>query len=269
MRNKIDTLRQKYSQIFIIVSPPRCSSTALARVFWEHPVIRYYAHEPFESMYFLDHNLDTVIDLLLDPLDLKPLKSDPANCIGTGLVIKEMPYQVGEKFELLASFATAPLVFLIRDPRLNIASRMRKKIEVGDSPFFPVIETGWKLLDKQIATCDTARIPYFIVDSKDFRSHPKIVLKNLFYRLGLSFSEDMLEWHPQPTIDIDNLDGQHTHLYKKVLKSGGLMPDDAPIPSIESFSEDHGFRQHAIECMSIYHKLREHPQLVKPGESNK
>ena len=41
--------RSRYSDVIVIVSPPRCRSTALARVFWEHPLVRYYAHEPFES----------------------------------------------------------------------------------------------------------------------------------------------------------------------------------------------------------------------------
>jgi hypothetical protein len=259
-----DALRQKYPQIFTIVSPPRCSSTALARIFWEHPQIRYYAHEPFESMYFLDQDLDGAFDKLMDSMDLKPLKKDPDSCDGSGLVIKVMPYQVGENFELLAGFTTAPLVFLIRDPRINIASRMKKKLEVGDNPLFPSIETGWELLEKQITFCDTAGIPYFVVDSKDFRGHPKSVLRELFTRMHLSFSEEMLVWQPQPSIDIDNLDGTHTHLYEQVLQSGKLIPDDTPIPPIEFFPEEDEFRQHVIECLGIYQKLREHAHLVQP-----
>lgn len=266
MRFNKDTILKKYSGIYGIVSPPRCSSTALARVFWEHPEIRYYSHEPFESMYFLEKDLDAAYDALINPLDLKPLKKNTDNSNGNGLVIKVMPYQVGENFEWFASLVTAPLVFLIRDPRLNISSRMKKKMEVGDDPHFPLIETGWELLEEQVAFCETAGIPYFIVDSQDFRAHPKSVLKELFNRLNLRFSDEMLLWQPQPTMDIDNLEGTHTHLYQQVLQSGKLIPDLSPIPSIDSFPEDHGIRQHVIECLSIYKKLRNHTRLVKPVE---
>jgi hypothetical protein len=175
-----------------------------------------------------------------------------------------MPYQVGTHFESLVKLATAPIIFLIRDPRLNISSRMKKKAEVGDSPLFPLIETGWRLLEAQIAFCQAAGISHFIVDSRDFRNQSACVLKELFIRLDLSFSEDFLFWKSQPTIDIDNLDGKHAHLYKKVLHSDGLLPDEEPIPSLEYFPEDGGFRRHVIDCLNIYKQLRESVQLVSP-----
>lgn len=257
-------LKQTYSKVVVIVSPPRCSSTALSRVFWEHPQIRYYSHEPFEASYYLDENLDDVFGQLKNPLDLRPLKMNSGEFAGRGIVIKEMPYQVGEYFETLANFATAPIIFLIRDPRLNIASRMKKKEEVGDSPLFPLIETGWKLLESQVTFCETAEIPFLVVDSRDFRNHPQSVLKKLFNQLHLSFSEELLTWKHHLDIDIDNLDGKHTHLYRKVLQSGGLIPDDVPIPSLEFFPEDGGFRQHVIECLEAYKQLRENKHIITP-----
>ena len=74
-KSRFNALRKRYDNIYVIVSPPRCSSTAFARVFWEQPSIRYYAHEPFEGTYFMNQDLDHVLDNLRMPLDLRDIKS--------------------------------------------------------------------------------------------------------------------------------------------------------------------------------------------------
>lgn len=68
-----DTIAQ-YDPIIGIISPPRCSATAFARVFWQHPAIRYYAHEPFEVTYYLNEDVTTVAQQLNQPLDLAALE---------------------------------------------------------------------------------------------------------------------------------------------------------------------------------------------------
>jgi len=264
MAFEIANIRKAYLNVFVIVSPPRCSSTALARVFWEHPLVRYYSHEPFEVLYYSNQSADEALSRLQTPLDLRPLKKEPEGCVGNGIVIKEMPYQIGKYFELLVLLATAPIIFLIRDPRLSISSRIKKRIEVGDSPLFPITETGWNLLEAQIAFCQRNKIQFFIVDSSDFRNHPSSVLKELFKRLKLSFSSELLRWKPQFAIDIDNLGGRHSHLYYEVLRSERLLPDEAFVPPLELFPEDSGFRQHVIECLNIYSGLKKLPELLNP-----
>ena len=153
IESKFQGIKERYEEIYVIVSPPRCSSTAFARVFWEQPSIRYYAHEPFEGTYFLNQDLDHVLGNLSKPLDLQDIKSYTFAGMGRSMAIKEMPYQVGENIPLLLSLTRKPVVFLTRDPRQNIASRMAKKQEVGDDPLFPHIESGWQLLADQIAFC--------------------------------------------------------------------------------------------------------------------
>ncbi len=59
-----------YDPVVVIISPPRCSSTAFSRIFWQHPAIRYYAHEPFEVTYYRNQGLDYVVEQLQHPLDL-------------------------------------------------------------------------------------------------------------------------------------------------------------------------------------------------------
>jgi len=255
-RPEFTDIRALYDDIYVIVSPPRCSSTAFARVFWEQPSIRYYAHEPFEGMYFMGHDLNYVIDNLRDPLDLHNIKSYTFGDLGRSLVIKEMPYQVGENFPLLISLTRKPVVFLTRDPRQNIASRMAKKKEVGDDPLFPHLETGWQLLADQIKYCKEHGIPYMIVDARDFRNQPVVIFKQVFERMQLPFRGEMLSWNSRPDAEIDNLDGDHHHLYQEVLSSTGLLADKDTIPALDSFPIENGYRHHVRQCLRIYARLQ-------------
>ena len=263
IESKFDLIRERYDDIYVIVSPPRCSSTAFARVYWEQPSIRYYTHEPFEGTYFLNQDLDHVLDNLRMPLDLQDIKSYSFASLGESLVIKEMPYQAGEGFPLLMSLTRKPVVFLTRDPRQNIASRMAKKQEVGDDPLFPHMETGWQLISDQIQYCKDKGIPCMIVDAKDFRNHPAIIFQQIFTRLGLPFHEDMLLWNSRPDVDIDNLGGDHHHLYQEVLSSTGMHPDTDAIPVLESFPVENGYRAHVKQCMDIYQRLLVSPARIK------
>lgn len=241
----------RYSEIYAIVSPPRCASTACARVFWEQPSVRYYCHEPFEVTYYGTADLDQVAAQLESPLDLTGLKSRDTGG-GRALVIKEMPYQVGDHFPLLAAMTRKPLLFLMRDPRLSIASRMARKTQVGDSPNFPMIESGWELWRSQIEWCRSHEVPHLLVDTSDFRSAPEAIFREVFARLGLPFGPEMLRWRPCPEVDLDNLGGDHRHLYRKVLKSTGIMPDETPVPSLDDFPAKRGWRDHIARCLTIY-----------------
>ncbi len=254
-----------YSDIFAIVSPPRCSSTALARVFWEQPSIRYYCHEPFETTYYDDADLKEVTGKLSRPLDLDTLKNVHTGSGGRALVLKEMPYQAGENFPLLAAIATRPLVFLMRDPRSSIASRMRKKREVGEDPLFPRIESGWELLREQIDWCRREGVAHLLIDSSDFRNQPEEVFPELFAALGLPFEPSMLDWRPCPQVELDNLGGRHRHLYSAVLDSQGLVPDNSEVPAVTSFPAERDWRGHVERCVSIYEELSRSVERVAPA----
>jgi hypothetical protein len=234
----------------------------MARVFWEHPSVGYYCHEPFEVTYYQDAALEEVAKMLSNPLDLHFLHSKTDQEKASALVIKEMPYQAGNNFSLLASWTKHPVVFLIRDPRLNIASRIKKKLETGDSPVFPFQETGWELIQGQIKYCEQEGIPFSIVDATEFRNHPEKIFPQVFEGLSLPFSNDMLTWQSCPDVDLDNLGGSHTHLYKKVLMSTGVMPAVEKIMAIEDFPDQEGLKDHIRMCMGIYHELLQHPNRL-------
>lgn len=255
-------VKLRYDDIYVIVSPPRCSSTAFARMFWEQPTIGNYSHEPFEVTYYQDQDLEIVLDKLLQPLDLRPIKHTPAASVANGLVIKEMPYQVGNRFTLLAELATLPVLFLMRDPRINVYSRILKKIEVGDSPIFPLIESGWELLAAQVEQCAQLDIPYHIIDAADFRNRPLDIFPQVFALFDLPFREEMLTWRSCADVFLDNLDGQHRHLYEQVLRSESMQPEEEPIPPMTVFPETDGFREHVQLCLDIYRDLRRDPQRI-------
>lgn len=248
-------IQERHTDVYVILAPPRTSSTAVARLFWEQPSVGFYCHEPFEVTYYDDAPLRQVADLLDDPLTVQRLKGDPGNFGGEALVVKEMPYQVGDHFALLAGLATKPLVFLLRDPCQNIASRIEKKEMVGDSPIFPLIETGWELVAKQVDMARDADVPFMVVDTNEMRNNPARVLSQVFGRLGLPFSEDMTAWRSLPDVDLDNLGGRHSHLYRRVLESTGLQPALEPVPGVDSFPAENGLRAHVERCLEIYERL--------------
>jgi hypothetical protein len=254
----------RYSEVYTIVSPPRCSSTALARLFWEQPAIRYYRHEPFETTYYAGEDLSDVERRLASPLDLENLKNIPSAAAGRALVIKEMPYQVGKNFPLLAAMTTRPLVFLMRDPRSSIASRMRKKQEVGDSPIFPQIESGWELWRQQIEWCRENDIAHLLIDSTDYRNRPLEVLPQLFESLGLPFDPSLLNWRPCPQVELDNLGGRHRHLYGTVLSSSGIREERSEPPALDFFPTDAGWRGHVEQCLEIYSEMADSRARIRP-----
>ncbi len=260
----IEALRARHTGIYVIVSPPRCGSTAFARVFWEHPSVRYYCHEPFEVTYYHGQGLPEVAAKLADPLDLTAHGSPVDAASGDSLVIKEMPYQVGDHFPLLARLATKPLLFLIREPRLNIASRIARKRETGEPPVFPLIETGWTLIARHLAYCRRHDIPYLIVEASDFRNTPREIFPQVFAHFGLTFTPEMASWQPYPGVDLDNLGGVHTHLYRRVLTSSGLQPATESIPPLDAFPKEGGFREHVAACLDLYARLCRDAHRVRP-----
>jgi Sulfotransferase domain len=282
----LERFRDKHKDVYVILGPPRCSSTAFARVFWEHPSIGFYSHEPFDVLYHRHLGLSGVSKAMERPLYLEGLKNigylrkELAFPLGldfrlvlsiakqpritSSLVIKEMTFQVGSNFRFLASTTKNPIIFVIRDPRLSIASRMRKRAEGGDNPIFPLVESGWDDLKSQFALCKQANLAYIIVDSTDFRNHSQIIFKKTFKRLGLSFSKKMLSWRSKVEIGLGQLGGDQYHWYERVLKSTGLQPACETIPKIADFPQAGGFRDHVENCLQVYDALRKDANMVLP-----
>lgn len=249
-------IKKKYKEVYLIISPPRCASTAVARIFWEFQEVGYYSHEPYECLYYSCGNIEDVHSKLLNPIEMND--NQEGGC--RGLVIKEMPYQVGERFPELVDIATKPILFLVRDPRLNISSRIRKKREVGDKVEFPLIESGWKLLEEQVNYCKKNSIKYFILETTNLRNNPEYYVRRLCKLYKEQYSQNLLNWDSKNDLKIDNLEGAHNHLYQKVLSSKGILPAlEVPL-ELDWFLEY--FKEHLIDCLQIYKSLLEDPMVI-------
>ena len=190
-----------------MLAPPRTASTALARILWNHTKVGWYSHEPFEPTYYRDAPAEHAFDLLDSPAPIAELNPSRAGGpSGTYLVVKEMTFQVGDAFPLLAALATRPIVVLIRDPRLTVASRMKVLRRSRRPEVFPLRESGWEDLARQLAYLRERGIPHVVVDSGDLRRAPETAAPALLATLGLEFTPELLRWRAsEATVSILNV----------------------------------------------------------------
>jgi hypothetical protein len=254
---RLDGLRERHGEIYAIVAPPRTASTALARILWNHEQVGFYSHEPFEATWYEDAGPDRAAELLEAPVPVAQLggRGD-----GRALVVKEMTFQVGDAFPLLATLATRPIVFLIRDPRLTIASRMRVLCRSGRPEAFPLRESGWEDLARQLAYVRREQIPHVVLDSSDLRRSPETIVPPLLERLGLPFTPGLLRWEPSATTGLSSVSGAEDPFYQRVLDSRGLEPPAEEVPDLSHFPTAGGFREHVVECVERYEELRAAPR---------
>jgi hypothetical protein len=254
-----ENVDSNFDPIAVILSPPRCGSTALARSFWQHHAFRWYLHEPYDRAYHVGSNgpPESVTEMLVDRTG--PETPRPQ---GTGLVIKEMTFQAGDA---MADFqvATMPVIFLIRDPRLSLRSRMRRRKLDGEVASFPVREAGWRDLLAAIALFREAGTPYVIVDVTDIRREPEVALRALCGRLDLPWDPGMLSWKRLPGLRLGNIDGRQDAWYARVLNSTAWEPPDERLPSPDAFRE-HGMSGVVTECLAAYRQVRMDRKYLGP-----
>jgi hypothetical protein len=250
---RLAAVRERHGEVHVICAPPRTASTALARILWNHDRIGCYSHEPFEPTWYESAPVERAAELLEAP---EPVTDLGGRGAGDALVVKEMTFQVGDAFPLLASLATSPVVFLIRDPRLCVASRMKVLRESGRPEVFPLRESGWDDLARQIAYVRAEGIDHVVVDSGDLRADPEAVVPPLLERLGLSYDPSLLTWGASEATGLSAVSGAEDPFYREVLESRGLEPDTERLPDLSEFPTDAGFRQHVAECLAQYEALR-------------
>lgn len=248
-------MRARHGEVLAIVAPPRTASTALARILWNHPAVGFYSHEPFEATYYRSADAEIAVELLEAPTPVREL-GGAGGAAGEALVVKEMTFQVGEAFPLLARLATRPLVFLLRDPRLAIASRMEVLRRSGRPAVFPLRESGWEDLALQLAWVRAEGIEHLIVDSSDLRARPEEVVPPILDALGLSFAPELLRWESSRATGLSSVSGAADPFYQRVLQSRGLEAPAEEIPELEAFPEQDGFRDHVAACVEQYEALR-------------
>lgn len=246
-------VRERHGEVYAIVAPPRTASTALARILWNHEQIGWYSHEPFEATWYEGAEVARAAELLAQP---EPVAELGGRGAGRALVVKEMTFQVGDAFPLLAGLATRPIVFLIRDPRLCVASRMRVLERSGRPQVFPLRESGWDDLDRQLDHVRREGIDHVIVDSGDLRANPDAVAPPLLARLGLAWTPSLLSWSSSEATGLSSVSGAQDPFYQQVLESRGLEPDTERMPELDEFPAQDGFREHVAACVERYEALR-------------
>jgi hypothetical protein len=245
-------VRERHGEVLLIVAPPRTASTALARILWNHPAVGFYCHEPFEPSWYRGAPPEHAAELLERPA---PVAKLGGRGTGEALVVKEMTFQVGEAFPLLASLTTRPIVFLIRDPRLSIASRMAVLRRAGRPEVFPLRESGWEDLERQLDHCRAEGIEHLVVDSGRLRAVPSRVAPGVLERLGLDYAPELLTWTPSEATGLSVVSGADDPFYRHVLASGGLEAPLEEVPPLDSFPVGDGFRAHVAACVERYEAL--------------
>lgn len=248
---RFEAVRERHGEVYVLVGPPRTASTAVSRILWNHPAVGWYAHEPFEPTWYERAPVERAAELLEAPERVSGLGGRGA---GEALVVKEMTFQVGDAFPLLAALATSPVVFLIRDPRQTIASRMKVLRRSGRPEVFPTRESGWEDLARQLASVRREGIPHLIVDSGDLRARPEAVVPTLLERLGLEFTPELLRWESSEATGLSAVSGPDDPFYRRVLDSQGIEPPAERIPDLTEFPEP--LRAHVAECVAQYEELR-------------
>ena len=262
LRTALEEVAETYEEIYVVLAPPRTASTVLARVLWEHELVGFYAHEPFDLVYHGGARPERACDAMLRPLDLRKLMCDPAR--PARLLVKEMTFQAARFAPCLIDLATHPIVFLLRDPRLAIASRMRM-VGRGEPLQFRERESGWTDLADQVEYCRRHRIDYVVLDASEMRRDPDRVLGRLFAYLDLRYSPSLRHWQPVD-VDLGSLGDLQRHWYERVLASAGIDAPDEPTPALDEFPADDGFRAHVELAFEIYRELRRDPHLIEPRE---
>jgi hypothetical protein len=267
LAGELELVASAYDEIVLVLAPPRTASTALARVFWGHDAIAFYAHEPFDRTFHEGAPLGAAADAMLDPLDLRRVLAAPTR--GIGLLVKEMTFQAGEAAGALMELATRPVVFIVRDPRLAVWSRMRMLGGGSEPVAFPPDEAGWTQLCEQVEHCRENGIAYALLDASDMRRDPDAVVGALLDRLGLMYSPALLSWQPAEVEGLGQLGDAQRHWYGRILRSSGIEPPTERIPPLERFPEEHGLRGHVEWALEVYDDLRRDPRFVAPPETER
>ena len=253
-------LLSDFDPVAVILSPPRCGSTVLARSLWQHRAFRWYLHEPCDRAYHLGPSPEPEPNIPID----RGGHSSPG-LTGTGIVIKEMTFQAGDAISDLQVATTVPAIFLIRDPRLAVLSRMRRRKLDGDIPSFPAKEAGWRDQLAAIALFREAGTPYVIVDISDIRRSPDTALRALCSRLSLPWDPAMLRWKSLPDLRLGNIGGSQDAWYVRVLGSTAWERPNERMPSPDAFRKQ-GMSAVVAECLAGYRQVRADPQYLGIGE---
>ncbi len=258
------------------VSPPRTGSTPVARMLWQHDAVTHHCHEPFEAGYWGGRGVISVWQNLACPMEVASGSRIPLSRVppASGLLVKEMTFQLDAgQFLFLAGLATAPVVFVMRDPRLSTASRLRIVRELYGEVSFPPFESGWQSLAEQVRLCERHGIDYVIVDSAEMRANSAGVASALLKALRLPAQPELDSWSPRPGLQLcspqvgalmSEKRADDDPFYRRVLSSDGIQPADVIDWSRESaLIRSAGLADDLAAWTELYEQLRADPNRLR------
>lgn len=231
-------------------SGPRNISTAMMRSFgnrpdtvvWDEPLYAWFLERTG-----IDHPMRAEV-IAAHPSDLETVTRRAArDPLPAG---RSVFYQKHMTHHLLPEAPRAWIdrltnCFLIRDPRLMLASYVRKRARVTLADLG--VEQQTELFDRERRR--TGRVPP-VVDAEDVLREPERTLRALCGAVGIPFTERMLAWPagPRPT---DGVWGEHW--YDSVRASTGFGPWRPREAALRSELEEL-----AAACLPHYERLRAH-----------
>ena len=268
-------LADVYETRVVLVSPPRTGSTAVARLLWQHAAVTHHCHEPFEACYWGNQGADSVENCLFNPMEIDTGRRVSLADVppGSGLLVKEMSFQLSTtQFELLTRLVTAPVIFVMCDPRLSTTSRLRIVRELSGTGTFPPFEGGWQSLHEQLEFCRQRDIPYVLVDSDDLRADPTGVTAALMAAIGLASAAGLETWSPRPGLqlcspEVGALMSEARRIddpfYRKVLGSTGIQPrGDVDWERESALISAAGLTDDVEKWLHRYEEMRGDPALI-------
>ena len=257
---------------YLIVSPPRSASTALARALFQHSAIGPYIHEPCDRFCHRQAAVSVVTETLVE------------GGLKRGALIKEMTFQWqrDQFYRVFFEASLKPIVFLLRDPFLTLESRLKRVAidirerddttsetqerlsraiaardfrdlhDVISDEVFPVSYTGWNALEEQVVYCRSQGVPFLVVEAGEFRSEPEKVLRHLCDPWGLEFETGMVDWSSDGDFTTGQMPEQ-ANWYRRVLDSKGIQSPTETALSAECFPER--FHDHLVDAQRLFENL--------------
>lgn len=205
--------------------PSRSVSTAMQKAFQQRPDTQTL-FEPFADTYYFSDDRYTTMYGDKPEVASKTFKVVCDEVMQTEadvVFMKEMAYFVSP-YDFGSFLDQATNTFIIRDPKLTLASRKKeRKDEIGEHEFgFTGLEVLWKYIRTQ--NPDVAPV---VVDGERLRANPEKVLRKYCELVDLAFADDMLAWNAGPIREFEEYEAaSHARWHKTLDNSTGFISDN-------------------------------------------
>ncbi len=207
---------------------PRSRSTALERAFMERGDCEV-VHEPLSMVRYHNwdptHVVDTLINTPIGRMEppIESITFSPVSPVAR--VVKDFPYHdLSATARIVRDDRAAEHIFLAREPQETVSSWLQVE------PDFEEWELGYAELLESIHTYEeaTGRLPH-IVTAQALSMRPERVLRRVCDRIGLPWSQKMLDWDDDTDLSSWHVWGRY---HVTAASSSGIGPTARQSPSL-------------------------------------